>query len=112
MFRFFSCMFGQTPKEREQSEHIKKQSKHIKKQEQKIEQLKNNDSWKVEDLEKQLKESQKLLNEHGNYDDEIYAKGFSDGKNFNGISSKKKKTDDESKEKLDAIKKKHKKNDK
>jgi hypothetical protein len=125
-------MFGQTPKERDQSEHIKKQSIYINKQNQKIEQLENNQSngddvndWKIKVLEKTIKELKGKIKEVGEMDEEIY---FSEMKkaalrdyeksHFKGkgkkISEQEEKplTDDEAKARIKKIKDKHKKDDK
>lgn len=78
MFRFFSCLFGQTRKEKEQSELIKKQNTHIKKQSENIEQLKNNQSnnnisySKTKNLEITVKELEDKIKEFGEIEEEIY----------------------------------------
>ena len=129
MFRFFSCMFGQTPKERDQSELIQKQGNYIKKQDQKIGQLENNqpngdnvNDWKIGVLEETIKELKEKIKEVGEMDEEIY---FSEMKkaalrdyeqsHFKGKGKKiseqevKPLTDDEAKARIKAIKDKHKK---
>ena len=129
MFRFFSCMFGQTPKERDQSELIQKQGNYIKKQDQKIGQLENNqpngdnvNDWKIGVLEETIKELKEKIKEVGEMDEEIY---FSEMKkaalrdyeqsHFKGKGKKiseqevKPLTDDEAKDRITAIKDKHKK---
>ena len=129
MFRFFSCMFGQTPKERDQSELIQKQGNYIKKQDQKIGQLENNQPngdnvnfWKIGVLEETIKELKEKIKEVGEMDEEIY---FSEMKkaalrdyeqsHFKGKGKKiseqevKPLTDDEAKARIKAIKDKHKK---
>ena len=75
MFRFFSCLFGKTPEERNQEKQIQALNKTINKQKQLIDKLKNNKSnndWKIEDLEKQLKDKQELLTKQGNKEEEVY----------------------------------------
>ena len=78
MFRFFSCMFGQTRQEKDQSRLIKKQKIHIKKQSEDIEQLKNNQSnnnisySKTKNLEITIKELKEKLKEFGEIEEEIY----------------------------------------
>ena len=66
MFRFFSCLFGQTPKEKDQSEYIKKQGNYIKEQNQVIDNLKGNvrrlDRYKNKETELNKKED-KLNNQ-------------------------------------------------
>ncbi len=75
MFRFFSCLFGKTPEERNQEEQIQALNETIDTQKKKLEDLENNksnESWKIEDLEKQLEEKQELLTQQGNAEEEVY----------------------------------------
>ena len=78
MFRFFSCMFGQTRKEKDQSRLIKKQKIHIKKQSEDIDQLKNNQSnnnisySKIKDLEITIEELKEKIKEFGELEEEVY----------------------------------------
>ena len=78
MFRFFSCMFGQTRKEKDQSRLIKKQKIHIEKQSKDIDQLKNNQSnnnisySKIKDLEITIKELKEKIKEFGELEEEVY----------------------------------------
>jgi len=127
MFRFFSCMFGQTPKERDQSELIKKQGDYIKKQNEKLE-LKNKENEmnediknkKIEELEKTIEE---MKEEFGNIDEDIYISTLqrkaiedydNDKTHFKGKGKKLSEqgeeplTDDEVKDRLQKLKDKHK----
>ena len=78
MFRFFSCMFGQTRKEKDQSRLIKKQNTHIEKQSKDIDQLKNNQSnnnisySKIKDLEITIEELKEKIKEFGELEEEVY----------------------------------------
>ncbi len=134
MFRFFSCMFGQTPKERDQSELIQKQGDYIKKQNEKIHRLnfEVNKRKKYKDKERELNEQEsklnhreKQLNTRGaelDQDELDFEDRFNTAErlskqeardiideNISKIKKKSKVSDDEKKARLDAIKKKHKK---
>lgn len=129
--RFFSCLFGQTPKEKDQSELIQKQGNYIKKQNEKIEQLKNNQSnndnakdRKIEELTESIDVLKEKVKKIGDMDEEVY---FSELKkaalrdyeksHFKGkgkkISEQEEKplTDEEAKDRIKKIKEKHSKND-
>ena len=75
MFRFFSCLFGKTPEERNQEEQIQALNKTINKQKEKLKELeenKSNEAFKLEDLREKLSEKEKILKEQGNVEQEIY----------------------------------------
>lgn len=129
--RFFSCLFGQTPKEKDQSELIQKQGNYIKKQNEKIELLKNNQSnidyakdRKIEKLTESIDVLKEMVKKIGDTEEDVY---FSELKkmaiqdyeksHFKGKGKKiseqetKPLTDEEAKERIKKLKEKHAKND-
>jgi hypothetical protein len=127
-------MFGQTPKERDQSELIQNQENFIKKQNEKIHRLnfEVNKRKKYKDKERELNEQEsklnhreKQLNTRGaelDQDELDFEDRFNTAErlskqeardiideNISKIKKKSKVSDDEKKARLDAIKKKHKK---